>query len=112
MDLFTPMWAYWLSQGGSVPESGTGKDVPAPRRPAVDDLDAELIRMAYTVGAAGSTCCRCGAALGRGLTIGPPCGASVASVVTRCRGWRSHRHVATVSEVSGHLLLGPFGPAA
>ena len=59
--MHTPMWAYWLSLGGGVPAVGIGDDLPAADSPAVSDLDAELIQLAYEVIAAESACDLCGA---------------------------------------------------
>jgi hypothetical protein len=115
VDLLTPMWAYWLGLGDGVPAVWTDRGLPAARSLAVTDLDAELIQLAFEVIAAESACDRCGAPLGRGVHLEPPSGecppSAVAAILTRCRGWRRHRHLAMVCERSNHLLLGPFaGP--
>jgi hypothetical protein len=75
-------------------------------------LDLWLIHVVYEVVAAESTCVRCGTPLDRRVRVVPsvtddsPLGA--ASVVTRCRGWRRHRHTAVVGDGADGLLLGPL----
>jgi hypothetical protein len=56
VDLLTPMWAYWLGMGDGVPAAWTDQGLPAARRLAVSELDAELIQLAFEVIAAESAC--------------------------------------------------------
>jgi hypothetical protein len=65
-------------------------------------IDLELVEIAYGVIAAESSCSTCGAPLGRCLRITRTPAAPVLahwrlSVVTRCCGWRRHRHLADVA---------------
>jgi hypothetical protein len=80
-------------------------------------MDRWLIQLVYEFVAAGATCSRCGAPLGRGLrvvqspTLGRPPMWRVA-VVTRCRGWRRHDYVANVARPSHDVVLGSFHPGS
>ena len=74
-------------------------------------LDMWLIELTYTVVAEQSSCGKCDAQLGRRISVRPsPPGSSSwqATVAIRCRGWRRHRHLAEVAEVSKDLRLGPL----
>src|SRR2546421_9080651 len=93
-------------------DPGTSPDPSRGERRELTALDLWLIRLAYEVVAAESTCARCGAPLGRKVHVVPwavdhPPSWTV-SIVTRCSGWRRHRHVATVDDGSDALLLGPL----
>ena len=75
--------------------------------------DLTLIEVAYEVLAARSFCTRCGAPLGRGLSLYPGSSDSGDTgwrlvVATRCRGWRRHAHTAVVTDDGTDLLIGPF----
>jgi len=97
---------------GNAGVSTTDAEPGARAEPTADDLS--LIRLMYEIVAAESRCGRCGAPLGRRLR----CVLSSAdrapswrvSVVTRCSGWRRHRHVADVAEASRDLSFGQFRP--
>lgn len=75
---------------------------PPDGEPAPADL--WLIRTAYEFTADRTRCDRCRHRLGRDLqvVIG---GRSRVVVVTRCRGWRRHRHSAVVTDARGDLHL-------
>jgi hypothetical protein len=78
-------------------------------------IDVRLIQVAYEFIAAESGCARCGAPLGRGLRVTPPVSGGPpshwrVSVVTRCLGWRRHRHTAHVTRPLKDLALGPLQP--
>jgi hypothetical protein len=98
-------WAGAIEAAGFVPDEAT-------RRALVTDLDVELLEVLYGVVALGTRCSACGAPLRRRVRIVPSAdrrsGARwPASVVTRCRGWRRHRHIAAVDGFD-HLELGPL----
>lgn len=71
--------------------------------PGRDDL--WLAQIMYEFVAGRTRCAKCGAALGRGIhpMIGTPWRIVV---VTRCSGWRRHRHTAVVTEASDGLNFG------
>ncbi len=75
-------------------------------------IEMWLVRLAYEDMAAKSSCKKCGAPLGRELRFVPPDEYDPPwwrlLVVTRCSGWRRHRHSAGVAEASKDLLFGPF----
>ena len=79
---------------------------------APTEIDKWLIATVYEVEASVSCCKKCGAALGRDLTLGPPFrypGISWSlSVTTRCKGRGRHRHVARVVDPGKDLCLSPF----
>jgi hypothetical protein len=87
-------------------------DCPAYADP--DLLDLWLIRLTYRLVATEWWCTRCGARLRRRVRVVPfgadRAGPPVVSVVTRCRGWRRHRHTAIVDELGNDLVLGRFRP--
>jgi hypothetical protein len=82
------------------------------RSAELSGIEKWLIHRAYEGIAARSSCKKCGSALGRRLHFVPPAGHNPSSwrlfAVTRCSGWRGHRHVAGVAEASNDLVLGPF----
>lgn len=98
------------SDGAGVYASLAGEEVVVP--PTA--VDVWLVQLVYEVMAAESRCAMCGAPLGRRLRIVPsPDGQSPSwclLAATRCRGWRRHRHLATVAEASMDISLGPFRP--
>jgi hypothetical protein len=74
-------------------------------------VDVRLIEIAYEVLASERQCAPCGAPLGRRLLVLPSAAEHspwAVSVVTSCRGWQRHVHVAVAEEVSNGLMLGPF----
>jgi hypothetical protein len=92
-------------EGVRFPQAGSA----GPGEPTAIDL--WLIQLTYAFVAAGSRCSRCDAPLGRDLRVVPsPVGPAPSrwhvSVVTRCTGWRRHRHTAHVARPSKDLLLG------
>jgi hypothetical protein len=119
MDWFTPTWM-WLALGGppapsswSRDEAGSTARANVGPHPTPSALDLALIQLTYKVVAASTTCNRCGAPLGRGLRVVPSAAdlrSWTVSIVTRCGGWRRHRHLALVEEASRDLVLGPFQP--
>src|SRR5690349_21773160 len=85
-------------------EAGVAEPTGPGQRRELTALDLWLIRLAYDVVMAESAFARCGAPLGRRIRVVPwaadhPPGWTV-SIVTRCGGWRRHRHVATVDDGS------------
>jgi len=99
-------WVYWAALGCEpVPRTGSGSV------PDLTAIDLWMIELTYGFVAAESRCTRCGTPLGRGLRVTPSVTTHspwIVSILTRCRGWRRHRHVATVVEASNDLALGPF----
>jgi hypothetical protein len=81
-------------------------------RPRLSAVETWLLRLAYEDMAAELSCGKCGAPLGRELRFVPPSNADPPSwrmlAVTRCSGWRRHRHTADVTESSKDLLLALF----
>ena len=115
MSWLVSQWAHWLAVGGGpiswswahetwVPDPCAGTEQGSD----LTDLDLWLLHGIYAVIAAESNCERCGAPLGRGLRVAPSLPSLPVSVVTRCTGWRRHRHIAEVHEESHDLLLGPL----
>jgi hypothetical protein len=112
-------WMYWLALASSpAPWDGDHYEaVPIPRTnfgqvPDVGAINLWLIGITYEFVAAHSRCIRCGAPLGRGLQIIRSDAVHLpytVSIVTRCRSWQRHSHVATVVETSNDLILGAFG---
>jgi hypothetical protein len=76
------------------------------------ETDLDLVRLSYDVIAAELGCSTCLASLGRGLYLVVPAGGEGPTwqviVVTRCHGWRRHRHTAVVAGVGGGLHFGPL----
>ena len=78
-------------------------------------VDRWLIKFVYEFIAAEASCSRCGAPLGRGLRVvsSPAVGHPPlwrVSVVTRCRRWRRHGHIANVARPSDDVVLGSYCP--
>jgi hypothetical protein len=75
-------------------------------------VEVWVLRLSYQDLAARLNCERCGSRLGRELRLLLPSATYPPSVrmlaMTRCSGWRRHRHVAVVTESSEDLLLGPL----
>ena len=70
-----------------------------------------LIELTYAVVAEGSSCEKCGADLGRRISVIPSSSRDSswrATIAIRCSGWRRHRHLAEIAERSKDLILGPF----
>jgi hypothetical protein len=110
MDWLPAAWMYWLAIGGSPSPWDGAHNEAAPA--SCTAVDLWLVESTYRFIAAHAHCVRCGDPLGRGLRVvirpdaeHAPC---TGSIVTRCRGWRRHRHVATVVGVRNDLVLGPF----
>lgn len=111
----------WSTDGVAVPQWGvTGahgharRALPGPPE-APTELDISLIRVLCAAMAEDAACGRCGAPLGGRLRIERPLGPSpfagwYLGVLVRCRGWRRHRHLATVTSRSGDLVLRHFRP--
>lgn len=122
MDWMLSPWMHWMDLGASPDpvrrghgEAGTTAPVGPGQHRELTALDLWLIHLAYEVVAAESACARCGAPLGRKIRVVPwatdrPPSWTV-SIVTRCSGWRRHRHVAAVDDGSNALLLGPLRAA-
>src|SRR4051812_4504848 len=113
MDWLLPPWRYlWI--GGDSPDPWDGNEgcpgSASSRWSNRTDLDLWLIAVIYEVIATRLTCMRCPAPLRRRTSFVRSAGdgASTASVVTTCAGWRCHRHVATVTEFANDLVFGPF----
>ena len=106
MDWFPWIWPYdaYLDR---VPEARSADRTLDALCPST--LDKSLIEVIYRTVAPESRCEKCGQALGRRLQVlspAKPCSAWDVLVVTRCRGWRGHRHVATVSCARDGLHFG------
>jgi hypothetical protein len=90
--------------------AGLGPNVVSGRA-RLTAIDLALIELIYGVIAQESRCSKCGAHLGRSIRVIPWTSISRAhwgaSVTTRCRGWRRHRHVAAVARWKD-LHLGPL----
>jgi hypothetical protein len=82
-----------------------------PRGAKPTPLDMWLIELTYTVVAGESWCVKCGADLGRRISVRrSSCRDSSwqTTVAIRCSGWKRHRHLAEVVEGSNGLSLGPL----
>jgi hypothetical protein len=106
-------WLPWIWQYDAcydrVPEARLAESASSTVGPTT--LDRWLIKMIYRTVAPESRCEKCGEDLGRRLRVllpAEPYSVWDVLVVTRCRGWRGHRHVATVSCAGGALQLGPL----
>jgi hypothetical protein len=119
--LWYPFWpgAFERAFGGLPdPSSYVHDDVPSAHaewwgNEHPSDTDRWLIELVYRFVAAEAACSRCGAPLGRRMRVvpSPALGRPPlwrVSVVTRCRGWRRHGHIANVSQRSGDAVLGSF----
>lgn len=104
------MYDCWFGDLSRLAGPASGIDYERCVQPTLIDL--WLIQIAYEVLVAESTCEKCGAPLGRGLHVVEPPKYQLSkwqvSVVTRCQGWRRHRHFADIAETSSDLLLGPL----
>jgi hypothetical protein len=119
MDWLLANWPFGAGFGGlSAPpgqncdeERRTIRTVVSGRR-QLSAVETWLLRLAYEDMAAQLGCGKCGASLGRELRFVPPSDADPPSwrvlAVTRCSGWRRHRHTADVIESSNDLVLGLF----
>jgi hypothetical protein len=103
--LFTTMWSLYAI--GPFPEEPGPTPGTAP-----DRTDLWLLRTTYEFVAARTGCGRCRATLGRDLRLLPTADELGTGwrfvVVTRCSGWRRHRHAAVASETRGGFRLGLF----
>jgi len=73
------------------------------------NLDRWLIEVIYRTVASETYCEKCGERLGRRLQVllpTEPYSVWAVLVVTRCRGWRQHRHITTVSRAGEDLQVG------
>ncbi len=115
-------WLWWFDRfprGSASPSVGsqgegmTRAECPTTAQPTA--VDVWLIQLIYETIAAESCCGMCGCPLGRGLQVAssPPDlpRSWTVSIVTRCTGWRRHRHIASATETSDGLELGPFCPS-
>jgi hypothetical protein len=98
---------------GSTRSSGPAQDLAA----TPTEIDMWITRQAYEFAAANDTCGKCGAGLGRRLSLvtihdrsDPERSDSRwrIGVAARCRGWRRHRHTALVTESRGGLRFSPL----
>jgi hypothetical protein len=75
-------------------------------------IEMRLVGLVYERTAAELSCEQCGARLGREVRFMSPSDPYPPSwrmlAVTRCSGWRTHRHFADITESAEDLLLGPF----
>ena len=97
-------YLYWMAQAdwhGQFREQSWA-------RPSVEDL--VVIELLTSVAANETPCEGCGRPLGRDLHLVPGVDTRTWVLIarTRCRGWRRHRHTATVTEVQGDLIMGSF----
>lgn len=77
--------------------------------PTLQEL--ELIEILGRTVAAASLCERCGAVLGRSLTLWPADSQAPGwrlLAITRCRGWRRHAYVAEVADIANDLRMSRF----
>ena len=85
--------------------------VPYPGNAEPTSIDLLLIRVSYTIGTTTTTCGTCGARLGR-IQVSPSFQDNLPAwpvlIRARCRGWRRHRHLASVTQASGDLRLDPI----
>ena len=83
-------------------------------RSRLSTVEMWLVRLTYKEIAAELRCEKCGAPLGRELRFIPPGDHDPVSwrllAVTRCSGWRRHRHAAGVAESSKDLVARPVAP--
>ena len=99
-----PAWGgtRWIARG-----SGVSGYVPPPK-----DIELQFIAIAYECETAWTTCERCRAYLRADVevVVAPSSAAPwwCVQVVARCRGFRRHRHLATVTDEDGHLRFGAF----
>jgi hypothetical protein len=121
-----PFWpgGFERALGGSPDPSSDSRDQHVPIAHAgfwgsehPSAVERWLIRLVFEFVAAEAACSRCGAPLGRGLRLvtSPTRGLPRlwrVSVVTRCRGWRRHGHVADVARRSDDVVLGSFRPGS
>jgi hypothetical protein len=112
---------WWLEGGFGRPlsspyqnydrEFGRAQTVTAGRA-RVSAIEMWLVWRAYEDILTELRCKKCGAPLGRKLRLILPAGYNPPSwrllAVTRCGGWRRHRHIARVTESARDLLFGPF----
>ena len=118
MEWLPALWMYWLAFGSSPApwDRGHNKAAPASRTtfgpvPDLTAINLRLIELTYQFVAAHSHCIRCGNPLGHALRVihsDAEHSPWTASIVTSCRGWRRHRHIATAVEATNDLALGPF----
>jgi hypothetical protein len=119
MDWLFANWPFDAGFGGPSAPSSQNYDrelrtvrTLATNRLPLSAVEMWLLRLAYVAMAAELSCGKCGAPLDRELRFVPPSDADPPSwrtlVVTRCSGWRRHRHTADVTESSKDLLLGLF----
>lgn len=112
-------WESWLWVGDAPSVESLAEHVDGAaslERPLADRagghlLELWLVACAYEYVAAGTLCTRCPNPLGDDtrMFVDPDGGVASGLVIsTRCRGRQRHRHIATVTERSGDLVLGGF----
>ncbi|GAA2024613.1 hypothetical protein GCM10009839_23060 [Catenulispora yoronensis] len=84
---------------------------------APTEIDLWLTRQTYEFATAHDTCTKCGAGFRRKVSLAAVFDVRDESVApwrigvdTRCRGWRRHRHSASVTESRGGLRFEPLRP--
>jgi hypothetical protein len=116
-----PFWA-WRSEGAisRSPDHREASDDEIARQPPAGSgqtlqptaVDMWLVQLTYQIVAAESCCQVCSAPLGRRVRVLPLSAGDPPSwrlsVVTKCKGWKRHGHIATVTEKSSDIVLGPF----
>jgi hypothetical protein len=99
------LFLLWTFRTASVQAPYPGYAEPAP-------TDLWLIQLAYRIGMKAVTCGKCGARLGR-IQVSPSFRGNLPGwpvlIHARCRGWRRHPHLASVTEIyDGDLRLEPM----
>jgi hypothetical protein len=100
----------WIDPAEAEPPQWSAPMEQCWARPTIDDV--RLIECLSAFVAASSRCTACGRPLSGRLELLPgvhPDASTWAMVaVTRCRGWRRHRHSAAVTESSRDLIFEQF----
>ncbi len=100
----TTSWLWFARSEGQ-------RSAAAPRVPSA--LDIQVVLALYTALIEQVGCVNCGAPLHRVVKVDlahSSVNPTVVIVVTRCRGWRRHRHKACVVDEAGDLRFGQFRP--
>jgi hypothetical protein len=116
MDFCFMLWGFsYRRLLDKAPDASDSRSLPTCAESIPTQLDLSLLRVVYEVVADLTMCTACGARLGRRLHVASrgavhrPSPWSV-KIVTRCRGWKQHRHVASVIRPSKDLVLGALEP--